>query len=604
MKPAWWSQPFAEEGSAAAEGIVKQLGRPALDELTVLVREAAQNSWDARRPGHDVHFSIELGRLKEAAPIWSQNLLPVPPGADMHELENSLLPDSIMLRVSDRGTAGLAGPIRAGVRPKPGEQNDFVQFLRNVGEARDTEFGGGTYGFGKGIFYRLSRCASILVDTSTSEGAPNSRRVMGAALGNSFYDANDRRFTGRHWWGVNVNDIPDPVLGQDAATLASALGLPGFADGSTGTDIVIIGARIDSEDEDVSITETLTSAGQLIASSILWHLWPKMLSTDGEARMVFKVTVEGNEIAIPDPREHPELKPFADSYDALRAGDALAYTRSRDPRVAGFLKVTLAPDLRSDGLNVAKPFEGAPHHVARMRVADLVVDYLPGPLHHDALLSYGGVFRATEESDAYFAEAEPPTHDDWVISALHGTAKGVVQHSRIFIMRELARLFGTPGSTAADGRPGLGKLASRLSRLAPQIGGGGATEISDAAGSKGTGGGRRTGERRSARILDQPKLMVFNQTPYIVARVLVPASDLPIICSATCDVVLDGGGKESTAFVGAVVPEIIQWAPTNGGPAISGPAIKLNFQEDSEWWVYASYVSDAVTRIEVETVDA
>ncbi len=46
--PRWFSQPYPPEGASAAEGIRNQLGRPELDLLTILVRESAQNSWDAR----------------------------------------------------------------------------------------------------------------------------------------------------------------------------------------------------------------------------------------------------------------------------------------------------------------------------------------------------------------------------------------------------------------------------------------------------------------------------------------------------------------------------------------------------------------------------
>ena len=39
---------FSPTGNIASEGMRNQLGRPKLDRLAVLVREAAQNSWDAK----------------------------------------------------------------------------------------------------------------------------------------------------------------------------------------------------------------------------------------------------------------------------------------------------------------------------------------------------------------------------------------------------------------------------------------------------------------------------------------------------------------------------------------------------------------------------
>ncbi|MGA4814638.1 hypothetical protein ACPA9J_01190 [Pseudomonas aeruginosa] len=42
------SEPFSPTGGAAAEGVSNQLGCPRADRFTLLIREAIQNSWDAR----------------------------------------------------------------------------------------------------------------------------------------------------------------------------------------------------------------------------------------------------------------------------------------------------------------------------------------------------------------------------------------------------------------------------------------------------------------------------------------------------------------------------------------------------------------------------
>jgi hypothetical protein len=179
----WWSQPYRPDGSATATGILRQLGRPGLDELTVLVREAAQNSWDARRSEEPVHFAVSLEQLRERASAWQEHLLPAPEGDSIGEFDASLDESSWIIVISDRGTFGLRGPTRADTSPAEGEGHDFVQFLRNVGEPRDTKLGGGTYGFGKGIFYRLSRVGSILVSTSThtatARGALHRQALVG-----------------------------------------------------------------------------------------------------------------------------------------------------------------------------------------------------------------------------------------------------------------------------------------------------------------------------------------------------------------------------------------------------------------------------------------
>src|SRR5580765_6161075 len=64
-----FSEPFPPHGALAAEGAANLLGRPRLDPLVVLVREAVQNSWDARRDSDgSIQFGVGLQEL-EAEPM-------------------------------------------------------------------------------------------------------------------------------------------------------------------------------------------------------------------------------------------------------------------------------------------------------------------------------------------------------------------------------------------------------------------------------------------------------------------------------------------------------------------------------------------------------
>src|SRR5215210_1674912 len=75
--PRWWSQPFPPTGAIASEGIRNQLGRPPVDPLTVFVRETAQNSWDARVPGEETVYRLELTTVAAAhRPSWERLLTP------------------------------------------------------------------------------------------------------------------------------------------------------------------------------------------------------------------------------------------------------------------------------------------------------------------------------------------------------------------------------------------------------------------------------------------------------------------------------------------------------------------------------------------------
>jgi hypothetical protein len=625
----WWSQQFAPEGSAAAEGIAKQLGVSSLDPLTVLVREAAQNSWDAHR--HDVDtldFKISLSRLGDRDAAWRRHLSPGPDIRSAIALEPGLHPETVMVVVSDRGTVGLGGPLRASHRAAGEEPPNFVQFLRNVGERSDHEFGGGTYGFGKTIFFRLSSVSTMLVDTHTPTAGPDSRRLMGAALGDSWYDDEDLRYTGRHWWGDDIDGIPDPLLGQAAADVAASLGLPGFTDGRTGTDIVIIAADLGTSwTEDDSPPRSLAEAGQFITSAILWNLWPKMVEGGNGPLMRFTVEVDGAPFVLPSPADVKQLRPFVQALQRVRTGSGTRYTRTVTPREAGVLGVELvaAATARPEPIvAAASPLQGPCHHVARMRTAELVVDYLPGPPHPDPLLGYAAVFKSTQSADTFFAGAEPPTHDDWVEKGLTGTARGVVQGARRFIQKQLSELTTSSVSSGDDaGGTGLGEVALRLAGLVP----GGILAVPDtgtpaqkqiAKDDAGSNGGDRsstagtasagakdeprTGRAAAPRLSTDPILRIYDGTPYLVARVSVPSAPYAREIEAEAQVVLDDGGVEAETPPGALAPEVLQWRHVEEEISVDGPVLRVpeNYGP-SDWIIFTSWTPDAVVRIRVRT---
>lgn len=658
MSVRWWSQPFAPEGSAAAEGIVKQLGRPSLDPLTVLVREAAQNSWDAHLLDGVVEFHIDVRVLGKKADAWRRLLLPGPSTESNVDLEKALEPDAVLLVISDRNTVGLGGPLRASERATHDEKADFVQFLRNVGEPGDHEFGGGTYGFGKGIFYRLSRVGAILVDTNTAAGGPTARRLMGAALGHSWY-LGDRRFTGRHWWGdIAADNVPDPVLAAHADVVAGELGLPGFADGRTGTDIVILAAELGSVGAEWDArSRTPHEAATFIASSILWHLWPKMVKDENGRHMRFVVGVDGSGVPVPQPETFEQLAPFVEALQEVRAGNGVSYSRTVVPRHAGSFAMALgAGDTGSARLLVeaAKPYDGSSHHIARMRVAELVVDYLPGPPHPDTRLAYGGVFKASTDADALFASSEPPTHDDWVAKGLSGSARGVVIGARTFVQKQLDERLGLGPQVGGPGGQGLGQLSAMLAGVIParlHLGHSDSTwsdestlndkarsddarPMSDPAHGNDAGGmsdramwrGETQPQGQNAatwredttrqregpvlrrggrpRIMGTPTLQIHENGPCFVAAVKVPAADFTRVVSADVEVVLEGGGRESEPPLGAAIPQITQWRSVSGEVVASGGTFRLPAGEESDWFVYATYVTDAVVRFKVSQVSS
>lgn len=473
-----YSEPYSATGGLAAEGVINQLGRPNLEPLEVLVREAVQNCWDAKR--RDARgIEVEIGRRSLAASAldWCREHLLVqpPPGLP---LAPELAPGMEILHFADFGTDGLGGPTRA---DEPGARRDFVDFVRNIGQPPDKDLAGGSFGYGKAAFYIASRARTILIDTlcRSPDGALQ-RRFIGCGLGENF-EEDGRPFTGRHWWGRLVNGVPEPLIDEHAAAASRALGLP-QRDGEAGlgTTVVVIAPDVAPE----GATEPADTMA-FIAEAVMWNFWPRMIDSPGGSRtMRFRLLDEGSPVRIGDPRAHPRLRGFVDAMDLQRqepgADEDLVLDRSiealRPARRLGRLVVQQGPvapvELPARAVpQGARQTSDSLHHIALMRNAELVVRYLAGPLPVTGRLGYCGVFMCAVDVDDIFRRAEPPTHDDWIYLAL---PKGP---ERTFVKVALERILGVCREAAGYdnvlmGAPQgaeipLGEFADALASLMP-----------------------------------------------------------------------------------------------------------------------------------------
>lgn len=595
--PGWYPQPFRPDGNIAAEGLRNQLGRPSLSLLTVLARESAQNSWDART-SPEISFTMELGRVGSAhVGAWRSLLGPDMPiaAADDFPLRQTLRRNSITyLAVSDRGTVGLGGPTRSDVPSVEGGKN-WLSFVLNSGEARDVEGGGGTYGYGKGIFFLASRVGGILIYSRFREGGRVRSRLIGSVLWRAF-TVQGTPFTGRHWWGRRRRDHCEPLEDVAADQVASQLGLPMFSGDETGTTVVIIDPLLHDPllPEGSSQDLDLPTAGKFLADALAWNLWPITLSGRRE-RLVPRVIVEGTDIPVPNESTDPAIGSFAGAYRALDDAEQMQDLECRSPRklVARFAYN------RTFGATIESPaardlgLEGAPHHVALMRRADLVVKYLPGPNGPNPMVGYAGVAKVVDELDETFAQAEPPTHDDWIASQLQGRDATFVRtigtrlrdrwDELAGVRRQPATLADLPvagvasalGHLLAGATPAALSSASgrRGARPGPQerpTGGPGAQAVGfaslmgsgDAAGrSNGRSGqdaimSTNVGRIRAPGLLGPPVFALDGDRTVLEQRVHLPG---PGVFEAVVDVLIGDGAVETDAFVGASRPSVLGW---------------------------------------------
>jgi len=472
-----YSETVPPNGSVTSQGVLNQLGRPRLDLPAVLVREAVQNSWDARAESEGpILFGLAGWTLSLAQREYlCQAVFNECPPDNGLPLETVLktASDIHVLAVYDRGTEGLSGPTRADQPSDAGERRDFVDFLRNVGQPPDKTFSGGTYGYGKAALYRASETSAVCIHTRclASDQTSIESRFMAAALG-APYELEGRRFTGRHWWGIEAAGVADPILNEDADYAAEQLGMPGFVEGDRGTTILLVQPRFEQR-------SPLQAMSQM-AEYLLWYFWPKMLLYDRNTpAILFEVSWQGEPIYIPNPEDFPPLQGFVKAmYKLKEFGPAdgelfpvqITNIACQRPikhlgRLAlhAFPVSQERPFYTGENEEEKPPFASHTHHTALLRQPELVVRYLPGELNVNEHIGYAGVFISDEDVDSIFAQSEPPTHDDWIPKALDGHHKSFVNPALNRISNAMSQFAkpASPNLNTAQMTP-LGAFAHRL----------------------------------------------------------------------------------------------------------------------------------------------
>lgn len=550
-----FSEPYSPSGNMAANGVRKLLGAPRLDLLQTVVREAVQNCCDAAKNGLGPKVRFRLRRLTDSQleALKGRVLTELPDHRETSEPIREFLAseDRWVLEICDFHTTGLTGPTRADLPVAEGEQTDFIDFLRDIGSRRDTELGGGTYGFGKSALYISSKCSLIIVDSETHCAGEPVRRLIGAQLGETYHSdrgGTRRRYTGRHWWGVmGPGDLcADPLVGKEAAALAHDLGMPNRSHGETGTSIMIV----DPQFVDDNINEVVGA----IKEALLWHFWPRMMADVPVSRKLdVRIELEGEDQPIPAPEDTPPLDLFCDAMLGIRGNHAsVQKVKSQRP----------AADLGR--LNIVKGWKGEQtppradgesllpqtcHHIAVMRPVELVVRYYDDgdPLPQKGF-EWAGVFVTSSEKEIEraFADAEPPAHDDWQPDMLPSRS-----WARRYVSVAIRRIKDAANAVAGgavqedagqrDG-PSLGHVADLFGKAL------GSANRQGAGPSTGGGGGGGGASRREFAV-SRPTFVKLDEAegkPFALFRSEVRnEGGLDLALELTPSVVVDGGGSVS-----------------------------------------------------------
>jgi hypothetical protein len=573
---------------------------------------------------------------------WRELLLSGAPANAHLPLRDSLARGLIrVITISDRATKGLGGPTRAD--KAIGDDRDFVSFIRNIGEPRNTALGGGTYGFGKGIFYLLSKCGTILVHTRcrTTDGGYETR-LIGCAMWKRYLasePSGDCPYTGRHWWGDASGEVVEPLVGVEAEATARRLGLRPFGPTETGTSVVVIDPSLEGREPE--------AAADYLAETVAWHLWPKMLATDnGRPAMRFSVAYDGRDRPVPDPRETRPLDMFVAAYEAMLGSSGKDLECLRPKKHLGRLGLVtrVIPPLEPSSASRLLGIDDLVHHICLMRAAELVVTYRPGPKPPSVNQGYAGVFRGDPDMDDVYARAEPPTHDAWNPQSLDHPDSTFVKTTFRRIQEQidgLLSLSGTARSGAAKvalgaasslfsglvggawgiggatdyGRPG--STASSSSRVSKPEGQGHPDPIDHshlptAAGSPSTAesapehkatsvtppasGTKSSHQRPRVQYLGDPYYDDGPESTFLVQEFKLPVAGRQCV-RAELAVTLPGSGRESEPPTGAQKPELVGWKDA-AGRLYNTQAFEIDGSDDV-WRAVVRPAPDTMTEIDI-----
>ena len=448
-------EPVSRAGRVDLEKIVGQVQQADLHPITILVREFAQNSWDARNPDNDdpVRFEVdgfELDPLQLMA--LNEEVFVDLETSGVTYLSRFLLSRRHQkvraLVLSDWNTIGLEGVTDPRVVDPhhPEGKSAWTSYLHDIGAGQSVAAGhGGRYGMGRTSAYGVSKLRTIIVYTRTRlGGAREESRLIAVSIGGKD-KTGDTRLTGRVWWGDVQGELAHPIVGSEADRIATSIGFKIRKPGDLGLSVMVLEPSI----LDPTTNEgTFEHAMHLVADGIMWNLWPKY---ETAARsMEFTVRLNGKVIPVPSPNDHPILREFVDLGKTVRRWGKRG--RSQPRSRSGLItihEIKYYNDLL--GYLALKPFATQPDpsvdeerlrqlggiaapasHVLLMRSPELVVDYLKINAPVEAPTNVIGMFIPinVDAVDEAFALAEPVAHDRWQLANIpedEETARGYVR---------------------------------------------------------------------------------------------------------------------------------------------------------------------------------
>ena len=263
--------------------------------IDILVRESVQNSLDAGRNDFEgfTEFYFDTVEYNDSDDLI--NALSFLRQEEQDHVFQRLIgrierSNASAIILSDRGTTGLSGPVRYDDnewRDKNIRKN-FANLVYELGQNHGAEMAGGSFGFGKSIYYRISEAGLVMYYSRSAEG----ERLAFCMISKEEQEASHLS-TGICWWGETseYKGIKYAVPNTDPAKIGEVLKSLKMEqirlkENETGTSISIIGPKLNFLRENTNESEgsEIPYNSQLLKMDFekavqKWY-WPRMIETN------------------------------------------------------------------------------------------------------------------------------------------------------------------------------------------------------------------------------------------------------------------------------------------------------------------------------------
>lgn len=207
--------------------------------LDLLIRESIQNSLDAKQEQKSfVKTEINVGN-------FDNNLL----SKEFKGIEGKLIkqPNDLnkFISLRDSNTIGLTGP----VSKKDVTDNNwgnFLKLIRYIGKPQENESSGGSWGYGKTVYYRLGIGLVIFYSRIKDEEGKFESRLMACLIENEkkenpiLPEIKGKQAGGIAWWGEKTGEELLPITDESKINeILTIFNISLYRNQETGTTVII-----------------------------------------------------------------------------------------------------------------------------------------------------------------------------------------------------------------------------------------------------------------------------------------------------------------------------------------------------------------------------